>query len=255
MKDQYFGDVGDFGKYGLLRHLLQTLPQMRLGVNWFLTRQDARTDGDHIAYLLCSTELRPCDPPLYDFLQSCVANDRRSVRQIEAAALLGDTLFYNAPLDYLAADGQRLKRDEWRANWLADSVRQLAGAQLLYLDPDNGLQVKSQPLYGVNGVKYVAYHEVKLYYEKGFSLIVYNHRDRRPQQQYLDRFRRLYALTDAELVGLRFCRYSVRDYVFVLHHDVAPQVKNALERFVQTAWGTCFQLYAIQPRADGQSDF
>ena len=42
MQDQYVGDIGDFGKYGLLRHLTgmrgDAAPEdaLRLGVVWYL---------------------------------------------------------------------------------------------------------------------------------------------------------------------------------------------------------------------------
>ena len=44
MQDQYVGDIGDFGKYGLLRHLFgrpegaDAAPEdaLRLGVVWYL---------------------------------------------------------------------------------------------------------------------------------------------------------------------------------------------------------------------------
>ena len=49
MKNQYIGDVGDYGKYGLLRFLRDT--GMQIGVNWYLTPCDERTDGCRREYL------------------------------------------------------------------------------------------------------------------------------------------------------------------------------------------------------------
>lgn len=40
MKNQYFGDVGDFGKYGLLTALASN--EIKLGVNWYLTQDDEK---------------------------------------------------------------------------------------------------------------------------------------------------------------------------------------------------------------------
>ena len=40
VKDQYFGDVNDFRKYGLLR-VLAGSDRLRLGVCWMLTARDA----------------------------------------------------------------------------------------------------------------------------------------------------------------------------------------------------------------------
>ena len=35
MKNQYFGDIGDYGKYGLLRFL--SMRGITIAVNWYLT--------------------------------------------------------------------------------------------------------------------------------------------------------------------------------------------------------------------------
>ena len=55
MQDQYVGDIGDFGKYGLLRHLtgIQTprLKTLRLGVVWYLFPDGGNNDGKFTKYL------------------------------------------------------------------------------------------------------------------------------------------------------------------------------------------------------------
>lgn len=245
MKNQYFGDVGDFGKYGMIRYFVNTIPELRIGINWYLTENDVRTDGKHIDYLLKSTQLRECDPCLYDFLRKCIINDSRAISEIEESGLLANTLFFSDILDYSGL-GHPQDRAKFRESWFENSIRLLRGAKLIYVDPDNGLEVKSQSIYGSNGVKYISYDEIKRYYEHGFSLIVYNHRDRKPQQQYINRFRPIRNFVNAELICLRFFRYSVRDYVFVLHHDITEKVTYALEKFVKGLWGECFQFYQIE---------
>ena len=49
MKNQYFGDIGDYGKYGLLRFLAQN--GVKIAVNWYLTTNDGSGDGKHVSYL------------------------------------------------------------------------------------------------------------------------------------------------------------------------------------------------------------
>jgi hypothetical protein len=64
MKNQYFGDVNDFRKYGLLRRLV--LPNhLKLGVCWMLTPSDGRTDGKFLSYLQHPQRFQQCDPDLY----------------------------------------------------------------------------------------------------------------------------------------------------------------------------------------------
>ena len=43
MKDQYIGDIGDYGKYGLLRYLISN--GINIGINWFYTENDKTGHG------------------------------------------------------------------------------------------------------------------------------------------------------------------------------------------------------------------
>ena len=75
MKNQYVGDVGDYGKYGLLRFLAGR--GIRIGVNWYLTKNDGSSDGRFTAYLEKSDD-RSCDPELFDDLKLIAfRNDER----------------------------------------------------------------------------------------------------------------------------------------------------------------------------------
>ena len=89
MQNQYVGDIGDFGKYGLLRAI--SGDPLRLGVVWYLfpdepTKEPGKGDGKFIDYLCHPTakerKLIECDPFLYDKLHKIVIdeNDRRVVR-------------------------------------------------------------------------------------------------------------------------------------------------------------------------------
>jgi hypothetical protein len=70
MKDQYVGDVGDFGKYGLLRALTGALdqtvqPQLSLGVNWYLTPDDPSSSAGSAREYLEKANFKECDPLLH----------------------------------------------------------------------------------------------------------------------------------------------------------------------------------------------
>ena len=49
MKNQYFGDVGDYGKYAMLRYLSND--GIKIAVNWYLTPDDGSNDGKFTTYL------------------------------------------------------------------------------------------------------------------------------------------------------------------------------------------------------------
>jgi hypothetical protein len=50
LKNQYFGDVNDYRKYGLLR-ALSSVTGLPVGVCWLLTMDDGRSDGEFRRYL------------------------------------------------------------------------------------------------------------------------------------------------------------------------------------------------------------
>ena len=76
MKNQYFGDVNDYRKYGLLRGLVEE--RQKLGVCWMLTPSDGTSDGQKIRYLKEPERFRHLDPTLFDRLEGLVGSSRRA---------------------------------------------------------------------------------------------------------------------------------------------------------------------------------
>ena len=64
MKDQYFGDINDYRKYGLIR-ALQAEAQLKVLAAWMLTPNDDRRDGELRAYLQEPGSWQQFDPELY----------------------------------------------------------------------------------------------------------------------------------------------------------------------------------------------
>jgi len=64
MKNQYFGDVNDYRKYGLLR-ALQSTGDYTLLVAWMLTQNDGGRDGGMRSYLGHSEKWKHFDADLY----------------------------------------------------------------------------------------------------------------------------------------------------------------------------------------------
>ena len=148
MQDRYVGDVGDFGKYGLLRALSKP-PQGRsplsLGVVWYLVPDENNTaDGSKIGYLNLPRDraafFRECDPTLYDRLQQLVTGQRRDIRSVaEAGILPAGTVFFGEPLTFSGVERSEKARLSLRAGWLEAAHRATAACDLAFLDPDNGL--------------------------------------------------------------------------------------------------------------------
>ena len=85
MQNRYAGDVGDFGKLGLLRQLISS--QLDIGVNWYLVPDECHNaDGKHIGYIT-DTRYNGCDDSLRNSLKEIV-NSQRSVSALETMDLV-----------------------------------------------------------------------------------------------------------------------------------------------------------------------
>ena len=177
MKNQYFGDINDYLKYGLLR-ALQNDGHSTLLVAWMLTPDDGGTDGRLREYLKNPARWRQFDPELYDGLSALLGpNSPPRVAFIEGARLLGQATFHSA-----VVPDARGERDVWR-NDLIESVNE-SRADLVFFDPDNGIEIPSCPIGRKFSSKYLAWQEIEEVWAAGCSLLVYQHFPRKPREAY-----------------------------------------------------------------------
>lgn len=137
MKNQYFGDVNDYRKYGLLR-LLAGDGSLRVGVCWMLTPNDTRPDGEKTEYLNDDRRqtFRHFDPDLYDFLRRKVHGHEtepksRDVRNLTATQLPDSTF-----CSEVVSDAKEKREAYFREMW---SQFAKSKADLIFFDPDDGL--------------------------------------------------------------------------------------------------------------------
>ena len=238
MKNQYAGDVGDYTKLGILRGLEKK--GFSIGLNWYLTPDEPEhsktfTDGKHTKFLECD-----CDTPDIDLhcaLQKIGLSKNRSVARLERANLFENALFWNKMLE-------SQNRDKWHSQ----AIKKLQKQDVIFLDPDNGLEVKSTKPYSKNGNKYTTYQEVADYYEKGSTVIIYNHRDRKPESEYLKRFYQFKDMEEtknAKMFYLRASRYSVRDYLFLAQERHFSDLESCIDSFLATEWCLYLKKYTL----------
>lgn len=238
MKNQYAGDVGDYTKLGILRRLENA--GFSIGLNWYLTPDESEhsktfTDGKHTKFLKYD-----CDTPdknLHCALKQIVESNNRSVTRLERAKLFENVLFWNKMLEVK-------NRDEWHS----EALKKLQKQDVIFLDPDNGLEVKSTKPYSKNANKYTTYKEVADYYAKGSTVIIYNHRDRKPEGEYLKRFYRFKNMEetkDAKMFYLRASRYSVRDYLFLVQERHFSDLEKVIDAFLATEWCRYLKKYTL----------
>lgn len=173
MKDQYVGDINDFAKYQLLR--LAEAHFERLLVAWMLTAQDGKKDGGQIGYL-ADADNGAADPELFAALARLIAADERSVAAIESSGALPGCEFHSSPMP---------RTNEERTRYF-QTLAALADANtLVFLDPDNGLEVQSTPKGSRGAERYLYWSELTLLRETGSSVLVYQHFPRVQRPPYL----------------------------------------------------------------------
>ena len=233
MQNRYAGDVGDFGKLGLLRQL--TSSQLDIGVNWYMTPDESHNaDGKHIGYIK-DERYNGCDDSLRNSLKEIV-NGQRSVSALETMDLIPNAVYYH---DVLYSSSRTFSRRDWHIK----ALEVLSSVDIIFLDPDNGLMVKSVSAGSAKSNKYVTSSEIVDYFTAGKSVIIYNHRCREQEAVYLQRFAWMHEqsiLKDAVIAGVKFNRGTVRDYVFALQPSHAAKIMGCLDNMLQSPWGNHF---------------
>lgn len=200
MKNQYFGDINDYKKYSLLR-LLSGQGEIKTAVCWVLTEDDSGTDGKRTSYLEKPEIWRKYDPVVYQHLREHVVRQGiRDVGTLEYHNILPNCRFYND----IISDDIKL-----RIRFFKKFMRFVGDADMIFFDPDNGLEVKSVPLGKKKSSKYIYWHEIRESYEDGHSLLLYQHFPRMSRESFIcslvERFK--------ELDGIRsiysYCTYHV----------------------------------------------
>jgi hypothetical protein len=229
VQDRYVGDIGDFGKYALLNALTQD--GLRLGVHWYL---NAHPESNNDGSLRRFQHLRNCDPHIFDSLQSIQATSR-SVAAIERAGILpGNTVYYPQPLPSSRVPKYTNLREEWHDA----AMEVLAGVNIVFLDPDNGLNLAERPKTNLN--KHVQKHELLHYLKRGQSLIVYHHQTRAAgglKATIPQTLRQLRDLGFEDGWALSFHRQSVRIYFIIPAPTHRGRLRTLTDAFLNTEWG------------------
>lgn len=183
MQDRYVGDVGDYGKYALLRRLCgaRGSPAIRLGIVWcFFPDETHNNDGKHVSYLRDSA-FAELDPLLHNKLDGLVRKANRRVSAVNKAGLFpkGTSYFSQSITSDVAQRGSPAERLSHREKWLEASLRETAGCDFIFFDPDNGLDTSSVPKHHQKAGKYIFRDEILRFWERGQSLVIYHHTHRK----------------------------------------------------------------------------
>jgi hypothetical protein len=226
MKDRYVGNVDDFGKLALLQQLMEG---RRLAVCWYMTGPHDEAPPHHdrsFSYLHRPDEFRHLAPGIFDALKALVNDtpaDLRRLKRLETSGLLEASVFHGRVVP---------KRASSREVWAKELVQSVSEADLVFLDPDNGIQGKRLTR------KHVAMFELSALRRPDRTLVI--------AQRQLGRragvlAQELQSLGCQRVELIRFRLISSRFYV-VADHDAA--MSERIASFARK-WGNWVKIYGF----------
>jgi hypothetical protein len=227
MQIRHVGGIGDYGKFALLRHLM---PSRRLAVCLYLTgASDGVKDCErHFHYLRRPEQFRHLAPELFDQLIQfasirCANGD--PLGALQTSGVLESAIFLPHEVP---------RQTSLRPPWAELLVNSVSDANLVFLDPDSGVQGNRLTS------RHVALAEIAALRQEGRALIIGHHQSgRKAEVKYLaDRMKSL-GFDQVEIVRLRL---SASYLLIILDQD--ERMAEATETFIRK-WGNWVKSYSF----------
>ncbi len=185
MQNRYSGDVGDFGKFHLLRFLLNN-QKYNLSQIWYMYPDESHNnDGLYINYF---EKVKEFDLELEEKLLE-ITQTNRCVKALEEAKLVKNTKYFSLYVNENAKDDLSYRKKTWFQKALEFSEN----SDFIAVDPDNGIATKVIKKDETKDIKiqtfddfskkakagkYIFKDEIDKLYDTCKCLIVYHHLNR-----------------------------------------------------------------------------
>ncbi len=241
MQNRYVGDIGDFGKYGLLREIFGrpgipgTGCGLSLGIVWYLNQGESNNDGKFTDY----ANLKDYDSGLYNTLQRLIATNQRNVSAVRQSKILPKNTLYYEPFLPHAPNTSQDSRLKARQVWLDGALKETEKADVVFIDPDNGITSET-----TNSPKHVLVSELRRFYQRGQSLVVYHHVTR--QSSAVQQLKRVSRYLQKNLClanpfwALWYHRGTARFYFIVTQERHESILEENLGNLLNGKWGAHF---------------
>jgi hypothetical protein len=118
------------------------------------------------------------DYALFEHLSDCIQNGERNVSRIEATGIFQNAIYHNDLLSDIP---------EERNRYFESMIVRFHGVDLIFFDPDNGLEIKSRPYGRKKSSKFLYWRELTHAFNAGKSILVYQHFIREKREQFITR--------------------------------------------------------------------
>jgi hypothetical protein len=212
-------------------------------------------DGRHIGYLSSQNvrgrQLATLDAELYNGLASLVASGARNIGALEDSGLFPrTTVTFGEPLTLGVGDGRNSQatRLQFRSGWSTRAAQAMLPADLVFVDPDNGVRSDdSLPRHHPRAAKYAYWEELRPFVAQGQSVVIYHHADRSAVVDEQARIKleeaRRYLGTEP-LGAVRSSLGSARLFLIVPSPRHAKLLRRRVDEMMHTDWRRILSLVA-----------
>lgn len=222
MQDRFVGDIGDYCKLGLLRALTES--ELTLAINWYKTEPESikvseLKHGKFIDYLSIE-QYKKYDSQLFKKLKKLIDKNSRNINSINKSIV--NAISYSDPVP----------KNHDRQAWHTTALATLGGTDVVFLDPDIGIETRSKISKNSHPRQYVRWSEITDYYKpkQNQSLIIYQDFQRMEENDFLKTIFQL----QSEFINadaIRIIKYSsrrIRYFILLLHKKHCKKVDDAL---------------------------
>jgi len=256
MQDRYAGDVGDFGKFALLRYLFSNASH-KIGVIWYRFPDESHNnDGGHIDFIN-KRRFLDCDNHLCEQLKT-VLDGKRSVSSLEKAILLPiNTVYFSELLDFHLTYPSQSRSDKEerkfrRKDWLKRAKQNVLKCNVLFLDPDNGLEIAScKKINQMNSGKFAYFSEIEVFAKDKDVCVIYHHLNRHKiYGTHTDQIKskvgelRERIRPSGKVFALRFRPYSPRAYFILTNSLEENSIRTKIHAFLKSPCGEHWDSYS-----------
>ncbi|MFC1870889.1 hypothetical protein ACFLYF_00580 [Chloroflexota bacterium] len=174
IKNQYFGDNRDLFKYDLIMHVVKVGLVKQFVFIPMLTGPDDALHGKAADRSRAKAGIK--NRALVAFLDKCISEGKRDIEQLKG-------FFNQQDIEMKIYGAEEYFSRERRREYFAQIGDELLSESLVFVDPDNGLEVRR------SGEKHLLYDEIGELYRRmgeGSILMLCQNFPRRPRQEYLN---------------------------------------------------------------------
>ena len=173
MQNRYSGDMGDFGKFLLLKHLF---PTESIATIWYLYPDETHNnDGSHKVEEGNTNLYRHChslDPQMSELFHKIHQRDCRHIDLFEELCVLENGYYF---IESILGEGEG-----YRSQWMERAIEFIrsTSCSVVCLDPDNGIEPSSMSKLSIlKQGKYATYTEIESFFtlECVNHLVIYQH--------------------------------------------------------------------------------